>query len=424
MNKEKYLKELTNGGMANTNLMQFKITSRFRYIRNKFNNILSDIIPNAKKIILVYHGVDIDGLGCRIICELIEKIGGFKCIYYPCNKRADEAYEEIKENLSDYDLCIVADLNFTEEYTKIVNNNLDTSKIVLLDHHQHAMFLNNESWAYVHPHDIIEEDITSGTLLTFVFLLPYIECLLEDYYNTVSEKNFITVEELFDDLLSDLVNFVLATAAHDTWYAHDLNTKEECYKLLDELPTQLTQVYESDKDNYVDSIVDNLLNKDDVLSIEQYNICSTVSRIIQKQCSFMWHHCRIIKYKIDDKIVTIAFCYVTHYTSEIGNYILEKQPEVDFVMLVNPNINNVSFRSRTGEYNVQEIAKMNGGGGHQAASGLTLKDKDFFYDNIYNTITTVVSNCRIEMEISYDNTVIHNMKDYEYDKELNKYIIE
>ena len=137
-------------------------------IFEKFGDRFINAMSKGKRVIVVYHGVDIDGLGIRVISEILEKIGGFRdVLYVPCDKRADEAWDQISSQIYDYDLCIIADLNFTDEFVAKIYGNLDTKDIILLDHHKHALGLNKESWAYVNEHNIYDWNLSSGTMLLY-----------------------------------------------------------------------------------------------------------------------------------------------------------------------------------------------------------------------------------------------------------------
>lgn len=63
--------------------------------------------------------------------------------------------------------------------------------------------------------------------------------------------------------------------------------------------------------------------------------------------------------------------------SEIGNRVLQEQPDVLFTLLIYPNENgfNASLRSRP-DFKVSTLAKLFNGGGHAQASGFRFKDFD------------------------------------------------
>lgn len=389
--------------------ISFDINNKFSY---KFINCIGGTL---KRVIIVYHKVDIDGLGVKVLAEITGKIGGFKdIIYLPCNKRADEAYEDIKKNLPDYDLCIIADLNFTEEYADKVNDELDTDKIILLDHHVHATYLNKEDWAYISEHDIYNYDLSSGTILFY--------SLIESYINYILIKRKDYDDDMIVDLMTQLENFTMSTAAHDTWFAHDVKTTDLSLEIFNKVPLYLSLLHKSYKEEYANKLADNILYGYKLIDSGDLIMCDTTDKIIQSQCTFMWYNCKINKMWYKEKLVTVATCYVTQYSSEIGNYILKKQPEIDFVVMINPNVNSVSLRSRTDEFDVVELVQPLKGGGHQAASGYTIADKTFFnldMNTIVNDLLHGPEKFRLKSSFGWNP-----IKDYDYDKESNTYVLD
>lgn len=398
----------------------FKRFSTFRKtittdINNKFGHMLTDLLK--KRVIIVYHGVDIDGLGIRILAEVVEKLGGFKeVLYIPCNKRADEAWDQIVAEKDNYDLCIVADLNFTDEFVETHRDDLFSLNMILLDHHKHAISLNSESWAYVKETKIYEDNISSGTLLFYTLIEPYIAYILDD------RNDYDTDMKL--DLLKRLEQFTLCTSAHDTWFAHDTKTTDLSLAIFDKVPLYLSLIHKSYKTDYVDKFVENLLFGYKLIDSADLIMCKTTDDIIQGQCTFMWHNCKIYK----DENNTIAICYVSQFTSEIGNYILKKQPEIDFVIMINPNVESISLRSRTDEYDVSTLVKPMQGGGHQAAGGFTIPAPGITY-KYYNGIDEDLINNLLNGDPElYKNECVTSlkltsMKTFEYNKTTNKYDI-
>lgn len=346
-----------------------------------------------KKWIVLYHKSDIDGQGIKIISELIKQENkDIEILYVPCGIRADEGFKSLKENLDNYDLAIIADLNFTEEYAEKVDKELDTSKIILLDHHKHALYLNKYDWAFVKSHDISNKLLSSGTMLLYI--------LFKDLFS-------------FDNNIYNIRNLVYYIAAHDTWFAHDNKTKELSKLLYEDYPEHLDLLFKSNKKQFVDTIVQNINNG--IIIDEKSNIViETTKNIVNNYCLLIYNNCKIIK--TNNK--TIAFCFTENYTSEIGNFILDKQPEIDYVIMAMPNVNTVSLRSRDDENgtDVSIIAMNNDGGGHKPAAGFSTNKEDI---NIF--IKSLMD--KYILSDLLDNKEIYNIKDFEYNKEENKFDI-
>lgn len=357
-------------------------------MRDKFNY---DIVSKAKKVLVVYHGGDIDGNGIAVISEFIDK----DITLMSCNVRADECYEYLKENLDDFDLCIIADLNFSEECAIKVDTELDISKLILLDHHVQSMFLNEYRWALVIPHDILKCKLSCGSSLFYRFMHQY----LKPFKNTLG---YILLE-----------NFVFYTSAYDTWFANDTRTSEISLKMNYKAPNYLNMLFKSNRKDYIKTIVSNLKNNM-IIDNESYISIKTNERIVQSACSYMYNNCKICKFNN----MVIAICFTNNYTSEIGDYILKKQSDIDVVAMIDCNTNRISLRSQNREdfIDVSEIAKLNGGNGHPNASGFKIGDTLPIY-LIENILYSYFSNGDMKCPS------ILPIKHYNYCSENHNYII-
>jgi len=83
-------------------------------------------------------------------------------------------------------------------------------------------------------------------------------------------------------------------------------------------------------------------------------------------------------------------CYVFYenFVSEISEDIFEKFPEVQINVLIKMSTGRIAYRSRTKDYPVDEIARINGGGGHACASGSPARIDD---ETIISVINSIVS---------------------------------
>ena len=76
----------------------------------------------------------------------------------------------------------------------------------------------------------------------------------------------------------------------------------------------------------------------------------------------------------------IAVVYADQYISEIGSVCMTRIPElhgvdVCFIIIVDINKQNVSFRTTRNDVNLSKIAKRFGGGGHPQSAGAPLTDE-------------------------------------------------
>ena len=77
-------------------------------------------------------------------------------------------------------------------------------------------------------------------------------------------------------------------------------------------------------------------------------------------------------YFMDVQGYSAAVVVAESYASEFGNYILEKHPRVELVVIVGAK--NIGLRTNREYIDVSEIAKVYGGGGHQKASGFPIPE--------------------------------------------------
>lgn len=396
-----------------------------RIIKNRFANKITNLINNnCKKVMVLYHNLDIDGHFVKIISQLFKELDlvDFEFEFLSCIKSADERFNDIKEKINDIDLCLIGDLSFSEEISKEIDK-LDTDKIVLLDHHAQATYLNEYDWALVYPHDIYNFNISSGSLLVYHFI--------NEFSNRIS----------FQIYMEALANCV---AAYDTWFSNDLKTKKFGEMYFGHLGNDLNILFKYMKNDDFDllmvtmfatNIIYNPDKKEKIhdpilfinknyLSNEYKQIIKIDNRNIEKSCMMAYNSMTICEIYQGCKFAVV---YISDgYSSQIGNFILEKQPEIDFVVIIMMGIFTVSFRSRTDEVDVGMLAKLNEGGGHPAASGMTLYNKNIrmLYDQSpRNIIVDIMSKLLDEKEL-IKRLKIKHIKSFEYDKEKNKFIIE
>lgn len=383
------LSEIIDEG-KNINNQQIKL---FYELLQKYSEKIKKINNKQyKKWIVLYHNSDIDGQGVKILSELIKQENqDIEILYVPCYTRADEGFDKLKENIDNYDIAIIADLNFTKEYAEKVNKELNTEKIMLLDHHKHALYLNEYNWTFVKSHDISDRLLSSGTML---FYMVFKDLISSSITNNVRVLSYYI-------------------AAHDTWFAHDNKTKEISKLLYQDNPENLDLLFKANKKEFVNIIVENINNG--IIIDEKSNIIiETTKKIVKNYCLLIYNNCKIIK----NNNKTIALCFTENYTSEIGNFILNKQPEIDYVVMIMPNVNTVSLRSRDEEdgTDVSLIAMNNDGGGHKPAAGFSIENNDT-NEFIKQLMDKYILSDKL------DNKEIYNIKDFQYNKEENKFDI-
>lgn len=389
----------------------------------------------AKKILVVFHDNDIDGHFIKIISKFYNNIihgNSLEINFFPCTTSADEAYEYIKDNIDYYDLVIVGDLSFTEEYCERINIELDVSKLIVLDHHKNAGdVLNKYNWALVFPHDIYNFNIICGTMM-------YSEFILISMIPNILSGNYLTFISILDWISMNI-------AAYDTWFSNDLKTKQiSNYMYFGKLGNELNILFKHMKKTFDCNMLDNLCNLFDNPKFESVannefryielekaflsNDEKLVTRIennnIQKTCEKSYNSMFVINVINEFKFAVV---YTNDgYVSQIGNYILEKQPEIDFVVMVMNGIFTLSLRSRTNTFDMSFLAKFMGGNGHPAAAGCPIVEnknvEEFAYMSLYSLVNKILKNF-IDIDSGKVYAELYHIKEFEWDDENKKFII-
>lgn len=253
---------------------------------------------------------------------------------------------DLLNNEKEYDKLFITDISVTED----VAEKLDeiSYKVVLLDHHSTALFLNKYKWASVKEYDI--EGKTCATKLVYDYIS-------DTYFNCKKSNN-------------TLESFVWRTKLFDTWLWFD-KYKDESAKQLNDLRYILGK--EDFVENMLTKISENKPLFDDfdmkLLELKQREIDAFVEKK-NKDLIII----DIIGYKAG-----VVFAETNQ--SELGNRLSTMNPDLDFIAMIGQN--GISYRTSKYNVNVAEIAKQLGGGGHPKASGSPMS-KECLEDFIYN----------------------------------------
>ena len=274
---------------------------------------------------------DLDGISCAVVANVVfgdENVDYEICGYGNVNEKIS-AYLENKE-YADYDKTYITDISVSREIAEKINQCKKTFR--LLDHHKTADFLNTYEWAtvIVQNKDDIKECGTS---------LLYQELYKEEAYNG-----------------NELGNFVEMVRQYDTW---------EWKQTQNDLPKKLNDIFGiiGYKD-FIDYYSNNYYK-----SIEEF-----ANMFPDKFMELLKYKRREIDLVIDEKLkkvkikgdYAIVLCDRKDLTSELGSKILDQFENINYVMLVYDG--GVALRS-VSDFDVSEIAKQYGGGGHKNAAG-------------------------------------------------------
>ena len=285
-------------------------------------------------MIKLFTHTDLDGVSCEILGRIAfgEDIDVVRCGY----GNIDDKVEEFINSDEEYDKLFITDISVKKELADALNNVSD--KVILLDHHKTALWLNEYPYALVQV-----EDESVGKMCGAYLFYEYLKKNHKEFNDTPALKLFIDYVRMYD-----------------TW-----EWKEKYDNII---PKRLNDLMYIDGPNeFIDKMVyrlgNNLFIFDDTdlmkLQIEQTYINSYVA---QKNETLMVNDSLFPEY-------TVGITFADKYISELGNKLCELHPELDFVVLINMSTLAVSYRTVKDDLDLSDIAKRFGGGGHPKASG-------------------------------------------------------
>ena len=285
-------------------------------------------------MIKLFTHTDLDGVSCEILGRIAfgEDIDVVRCGY----GNIDDKVEEFINSDEEYDKLFITDISVKKELADALNNVSD--KVILLDHHKTALWLNEYPYALVQA-----EDKSVGKMCGAYLFYEYLKKNHKEFDDTPALKLFIDYVRMYD-----------------TW-----EWKEKYANII---PKRLNDLMYIDGPNeFIDKMVyrlgNNLFILDDTdlmkLQIEQTYINSYIA---QKNETLMINDDLFPEY-------TVGITFADKYISELGNKLCELHPELDFVVLINMSTLTVSYRTVKDNLDLSDIAKGFGGGGHPKASG-------------------------------------------------------
>ena len=285
-------------------------------------------------MIKLFTHTDLDGVSCEILGKMAfgEDIDVVRCGYGNIDAKVEEFINSGKE----YDKLFITDISVKKELADRLLSVSD--KVILLDHHKTALWLNEYPYALVQV-----EDESVGKMCGAYLFYEYLKKNHKEFNDTPALKLFIDYVRMYD-----------------TW-----EWKEKYDNII---PKRLNDLMYMDGPNeFVDKMTyrlgNNLFILDDTdlmkLQIEQTYINSYIA---QKNETLMINDDLFPEY-------TVGITFADKYISELGNKLCELHPELDFVVLINMSTLTVSYRTVKDDLDLSDIAKGFGGGGHPKASG-------------------------------------------------------
>ncbi|MFQ9545331.1 MAG: DHH family phosphoesterase [Clostridium sp.] len=291
--------------------------------------------------IRLFSHTDLDGYGCNIVMEAL--VSQSRVI--TTNINYEENNEIIKNYIlsgeyKDYRCTFITDISVNEEVAELIDKTKDL-KLVLLDHHPTAEWLNKYDWANVCVNNCFEK--TSGTELLFNFLVSSDGCV-EDW-----------------NYFREIHDFVKQVKRYDTWLWKE--------KYNDDTPKKLNDLfYILGYDKFYSSLKENNFNVKFLIHDYSYlleNQQKKIDKYIEKKNK------EIIGCPIKDYNVGVVFA--NQYQSELGNRLSELNSQYDLIAMIGEN--TISYRTIKEDVDCGEFAKLFNGGGHPKAAGSEINEE-------------------------------------------------
>ena len=302
------------------------------------------------KILIISHMADCDGMGSVIL-----GIKYFKNIDYILCEASDLECL-LKEDFSNYEQIFICDLPFFKETINVIEDNS-----YLKEHLKH---FDHESSVRDNNHSFVNEVISINGLTVSATYLFY------QYLNSLSDK---LNKKFYEE-------FVEGVRAYDIW---DKNGDFELGKKITNVFTLMEPV----------SFIDYICSLDDS---KEFMITKEIDNLILSNENKMNNYFENAYEKIvitDYKGYKMAVTINEQYRSLLGNYICNKNKDIDFVLIINFERFSCSLRCEKDGVDVSKIAGefQHDGGGHTKSSGFILDSEsipkikkyvDLYLDNI------------------------------------------
>lgn len=292
-----------------------------------------------KKIKLITH-TDFDGIGCAILAKHIFGEVNVNVTFCDYSDMTNVVKAAVEKGLL-YDRVFITDLNLPQDIVDYIDNINEYDRILLFDHHIQSLPYNNFSWVTAAESND-NGDKTCGTELFYSYL----------------KNNYAD----FRDSLT-LQQFVKYVTYYDTWVWQNKGADGDMAKKLNDL------LYIYGRDTFIYKMLHYLSQ-----SVAKYSLSSmdgvvlgVRDREIREYIDAKDKQLKILK--VDE--YTVGAIFAERFTSQLGNELCRRHSEIDFVAIICPEYNSVSFRTIK-DIDLSEFAARYGGGGHKAAAGMQI----------------------------------------------------
>lgn len=303
--------------------------------------------------IRMFTHTDLDGVGCAIVLKTMMKkvyhvITDIDISYHDYDDINSSVMDYVMNtNVDDYDYIYITDISVNEETAQKLDKLVidERVRVVLIDHHKTALWLNEYEWAHVYSND---ESPKSATLLLLDYLISRRGLPIGNTCDRVASYN--------------IRQFATLVSRWDTWLWVDGE-----HNYIEQSLNRLSGIY--DKDTFIWLMADRITYTHPLISNTEYTMLDSMA----KQIGLYVKECHEMVTTITNHGLTYGVVFCEKYVNEVAKYIYENHPEFAFVAIVNLHTQSVSLRTNKEEVDVSVFAKKFGGGGHKQASGFKLK---------------------------------------------------
>lgn len=284
------------------------------------------------KILLFTHGIDIDGMGSAVLCNLISD--DIKICFCE-TENIDILFKNMVLEVPEikYDYVFITDTCLGNELLEEINNS-DLKKIVrIFDHHVNQIGQGKNKYDFVELTVENEKGLCSGTNL---------------FYNFLIQNKLLKPTSIIDE-------FVEYTRQYDTWEWENIYHNE--------MPHEMTILYDYvGNEEYIRVMIDIIKNNNKFLfSNSQLKIINNEKKKIKN----------IIKRKIEH----IFPCEINGIKGGVifsERYINEFRPfyeknynsDLKFIMIIDTDNNKIFYRA-IGDFETTELVLSQGGSGNK-----------------------------------------------------------
>lgn len=322
------------------------------------------------KILLITHD-DLDAAGASVTTQLV--FNNVDVLYCHVGDMDNIIYQNVSTEDSNYDFIIICDISCSKETADFINQSKWKDRLILIDHHKTAEWLNAYDWAIVKtncPYDSKRiNNYPEGKYLT-LDLMASGSALLFDYFDYFNYYELTPVR----DHLGILTTFIHFVSCWDTWewhtilndnpYPNDLNMLFRIYGMSEFVNTYINRIVDDPNNTDIHYAPEHIIIQEDtrLLLLEQRRINRHLQEIESK-----FHECTVT---LNDKAYTAVFCYNDYQMPAVFAHMKNLYPNKDLYIM---NFGyGVSLRAVRPEIDVSAIAKTYGGGGHPGAAGFTI----------------------------------------------------